>query len=296
MFLKRHRAIRIFSSIGLVIVALVVFPLTVSATTEKRPWLFSSLKKKLVADGFDKGKIHHIYTSPNITFSDKTISRYFIYREGKLNYKQFTSQKAIKNTLEYMENHKDELARAEDRFSVEKEVITAIILVETRLGTYLGNSNVLNMLSTMAALHNHANRDLLWRERLNNQKISRKKYDRKALRKAKWAYGELKAFLSYTTNYDTDPSKVMGSFAGAIGIAQFMPSNILLLGEDGDGDGSVDLFTHADAIASIANYLKHHGWQPGMDRKKSYKVVYRYNHSKYYVNTVLEIADLLRGG
>ena len=52
---------------------------------------------------------------------------------------------------------------------------------------------------------------------------------------------------------------------------------------------------HADAIFSIASYLKHYGWKPGISREKAYKVVYHYNHSKYYVNTVLDIADKLKG-
>jgi membrane-bound lytic murein transglycosylase B len=75
-----------------------------------------------------------------------------------------------------------------------------------------------------------------------------------------------------------------------------MPSNILWLGEDGNQDGSVNLFHHEDAIASIANYLKHYGWKRGLSREQAYKVVYHYNHSKYYVNTVLDIADKIKSG
>jgi membrane-bound lytic murein transglycosylase B len=92
-----------------------------------------------------------------------------------------------------------------------------------------------------------------------------------------------------------DPVNINGSYAGAMGICQFMPSNILTLAVDGDGNGSVDLFTHADAIASVANYLKKHGWKPGLNREQKFKAVYHYNHSKYYVNTVLDIAQLLKG-
>jgi len=78
-----------------------------------------------------------------------------------------------------------------------------------------------------------------------------------------------------------------------LGIAQFMPSSILSFAKDGDGDGSVDLFNHADAIISIATYLGHYGWHTGIDRKDAYKVIYHYNHSKYYVNTILKISELL---
>ena len=130
---------------------------------------------------------------------------------------------------------------------------------------------------------------------MNRYKLSRKKFDKKAIKKAAWAYKELKALLSYTANENMNPLTIYGSYAGAIGISQFMPSNILAYAEDGDNNGTVDLYTHADAIASTANYLKNFGWKTDIDRKKAFKVIYKYNHSSYYVNTVLEISDLLKG-
>lgn len=80
-----------------------------------------------------------------------------------------------------------------------------------------------------------------------------------------------------------------------MGLCQFMPSNILILAKDGDNDGRIDLFSHADAIMSIASYLKHYGWYPGIAGQEAYNVVYTYNHSSYYVNTILKIVELLKG-
>jgi membrane-bound lytic murein transglycosylase B len=94
---------------------------------------------------------------------------------------------------------------------------------------------------------------------------------------------------------NVDPVAIKGSYAGAMGISQFMPSNIPELAKDGNNDGSIDLFNHADAIASIAFYLKHHGWKPGISRQKAEKVVHHYNHSERYVDTVLKISKLLKG-
>lgn len=256
---------------------------------------FSLLKDRLLADGFDRNTIERLYRQPAVSFADVLAGSYFRHREGRLNYGQFTSKSAIQKAKSYMDAHADALERARKTYGVDPSVITAIMLVETRLGTYVGTSPVLSVLSTIAALENHVNRDILWRNQLNRYKLSRKKYDRKALQKARWAYRELKAFLTYTQRDNIDPAAVVGSYAGAVGFAQFLPSNILALGEDGNGDGTVDLFTHADAIASIANYLKHAGWRPGIDRKTAYKAVYSYNHSRYYVNTVLKISDLLKG-
>ncbi len=74
-----------------------------------------------------------------------------------------------------------------------------------------------------------------------------------------------------------------------------MPSNALKLAKDGNKDGKINLFSHADAIFSVANYLKHHGWKPGIARQKQHEVLFRYNHSNYYVDTLLKISDKLKG-
>ena len=72
-----------------------------------------------------------------------------------------------------------------------------------------------------------------------------------------------------------------------------MPSNILKLGVDGDKNGKVDLFTHADAILSVANYLHHHGWKPGMGPADAKKVLFAYNHSSYYVDILMKLSQKL---
>ena len=91
-----------------------------------------------------------------------------------------------------------------------------------------------------------------------------------------------------------DPAAVSGSYSGAMGIAQFMPTNVLALARDGNDDGQINLFDHSDAITSIANYLKHYGWHPGIDGQKAYRVIYHYNHSRQYVDTILEVSVLLK--
>jgi len=223
------------------------------------------------------------------------VSLFFQHRESKLNYDQFSSATSIRKARSYIADHKDTFMRAEQTYGVDKEVIAAIILVETRLGTYVGNRSVLNTLSTMASLADQKVRDMLWEKISAQSRLNRKEYDKWNMRKSQWAYDELKAFLEYTHREGLDPIEINGSYAGALGISQFMPSNVLAHAQDGNTDGRVDLFDHADAIPSIANYLKHYGWQPQIDRKKAYKVIYRYNRSSYYVNTILKISDLLKG-
>jgi len=260
------------------------------------PGPFDALEKRLVADGFDSARIRAIFASPAVSFEEGGVSAYFMHNESKLNYTQFTRAWNIDSARKYMEEHQEALAFAEKTFAVDKEVITAIILVETKLGTYVGNKSVINTLATLSAMTDEKPRQAIW-DNLpdDDRRMSRQKFEIKADQKATWAYRELKAFLTYTEREGMDPTTIKGSYAGAMGISQFMPSNIAPYGKDGNADGQVDLFVHADAISSVASYLKHYGWKPGLSRDQAFKVVYHYNHSKYYVNTILDIADKLKG-
>jgi membrane-bound lytic murein transglycosylase B len=266
----------------------------VHAAVAKGP--FGALEKRLVKDGFDAARIETIFANPAVAFQKKSVSAYFMHNEATLGYAQFTRPQPISLARKYMQAHRKAFAYARKRYGVNKEVITAIILVETRLGRYVGNESVLNTLATLSAIKDKKLRRIIWKNLPDNgRRITRRQFEKKAARKSAWAYRELKAFLTYTHREGMDPTTIKGSYAGAMGISQFMPSNIVLHGSDGNHDGRVDLFEDADAISSIASYLKYFGWRPGISRKKEYRAVYHYNHSKYYVDTVLEIAKKLKG-
>ena len=255
---------------------------------------FESLQKRLIEDGLDKDRIFELYKRSEVYFETKGVSRFLVHREASLNYNQFTSKKSIRNALKYMEQHQKVLETAEKTYGVDKEIITAIILVETRLGSLLGGPSVLNTLSTMAALADPDVRNMFWGKVSKSTRLTRKQFEKWVKRKSSWAYKELKAFLSYTAKENMDPAAVPGSYSGAMGIAQFMPTNILALARDGNDDGQINLFDHSDAIISIASYLKHYGWYSGIDGKKAYKVIYHYNHSRQYVDTILKVSAILK--
>ena len=283
-------------SIGILGALLLSAILTQPATAENElRGFFAALQKRLVADGFDAALIKRLYESNAVFFESRGVSAYFLHNEATLNYKKMTRRSWIREARAYMAEHQAVLDQAQKRYGVDPTVITAIILVETKFGRYLGKRSIINTLSTMAALTEAEPREYLWEQLPKNRRYDRNTYDQKADQKASWAYKELKAFLKYAQLHEVDPIAVVGSYAGALGIAQFMPSNILAFGQDGDQDGRIDLFVDADAIFSIANYLKHYGWKPAITRDKAYKVVYHYNHSSYYVDTILEISDLLKG-
>jgi membrane-bound lytic murein transglycosylase B len=256
-------------------------------------WQFKALQEKLIQDGFQSDTIRKFYQNPRVSFERQSVSLFFVHSEAKLNYDQFTNDWSIGQAKKYMQKHRDQLKKTEQTYGVDKRVVTAIILVETGLGTTLGKRSVLNTLSSLSAFDNPAVRDDFWTNFKRKDEISKKDFQKRAIRKAGWAYKELKAFIQYTQNENFDPVVIQGSYAGALGIAQFMPTTLLAYARDGNQDGVIDLFSHADAMASIASFLKRFGWKPGIDTQKAKEIIYRYNHSDYYVNTILKIADLL---
>jgi len=254
---------------------------------------FGEVKKKLIKEGFSPKRLDAVFSDPKVFFDWKNVGLFFMHHEGSLNYKQFSSPASIGKAAAYMAAHQQTLSLAEKKYGVSANVIVAIILVETRLGKVTGRARVLNVLATLSSLSEKGHRDRLWNKTPSKKRFSRKKFNKKARIKSKWGHQELRAFLTHTQKEGTDPVKIYGSYAGAMGIAQFMPSNVLTLAKDGDMDGRINLFTHADAIMSVANYLKHHGWRSGMTSKKTRDVIYRYNRSGYYVDAILDIARLL---
>lgn len=256
---------------------------------------FDKLIQQLIQDGFKKDKIEQLFASENVFFNPEGVSRFFIHTESSLNYDQFMSKESIANAFKYLEDHKASLDRAQKIYGVDKTIITAILLVETRLGTYLGKRTVINTLSTMAALTDETLIERIWNAIPDKKKPKKKVFLKKVKTRTKWGYEELKALIRYSAQEEMAPEDIKGSYAGAMGIPQFMPSNALKLAKDGNNDGKIDLFTHADAIFSVASYLKHHGWKPGIARQKQHEVLFRYNHSNYYVDILLKISDRLKG-
>lgn len=256
--------------------------------------LYDKLQKQLVQDGFDQTQIAKFYDDPQCFFSKGMVIMFFQHDESKLDYKQFESDTDIANCKAYLNSHKQSFDKAEAEYGVPREIITAIILVESRLGTHLGKSKAFNVLSTMAALQDDEIRQKFYEMAENEKRLPREKFMDRAIKRSSWAYKELKALLTYANKYAIDPFYFQSSYAGAIGYCQFMPSNIIPYGADGDGDGIINLFTDADAICSVANYLKKNGWG-GMNisLEQQRKAIHRYNHSNYYVDCILAVAAKL---
>jgi membrane-bound lytic murein transglycosylase B len=134
----------------------------------------------------------------------------------------------ITNGLEFLREQKPWLERAHQQFGVPAEIVTALIGVETKYGTYTGKFHVLDALATLG--YNHPTR-------------------------ADFFFGELTQFFVLCRDQGFDATGLLGSYAGAMGMAQFMPSNYRKLALDYDDNGRIDLWSPPDAIGSVANYL-----------------------------------------
>ena len=149
---------------------------------------------------------------------------------------RFVNERRIRNGVRFWQRHRDVLARAARRFGVPEEIIVAITGVETEYGRNMGGFRVLDALATLA-------------------------FDYP--RRAEFFRSELESFLLLAHDGGLEPTAVRGSYAGAMGIAQFMPGSVRMWGVDFDGDGRVDLLDGTDdAIGSVAHFLQQHGWRP----------------------------------
>ena len=103
-------------------------------------------------------------------------------------------------------------------------------------------------------------------------------------------YPEVKAVFEIARREKIDPVGLVGSGAGAFGYPQFLPTSYIQHAADGNGDGHISLYDPADAAASCANYLARHGWRPGLSEQEQRAVIWRYNRSDAYIDTVLTLS------
>ncbi|MBV9575819.1 MAG: lytic murein transglycosylase B [Gammaproteobacteria bacterium] len=147
----------------------------------------------------------------------------------------FVNEWRIKHGVEFWNQYASALKKAENEFGVPASIIVATIGVETKYGKYIGNFRVIDSLTNLGFSHS-----------------SRAPFFRK----------ELEQFLLLSREQHLDPLKVMGSYAGAIGQPQFMPSSYRYYAVNFSKSGKIDLINNeVDVIGSIANYYKKHGWR-----------------------------------
>ena len=217
-----------------------------------------------------------------------------VSRENKELYAQFLTPETILFAKQFLRQHFKQLKQVERRFNVDKEVIVAILLVESRFGENTGKHRVLPTLASMAIMdspENLQNNYSLLKE--TDPELSYEWVEEKAKRRANWAYQELKCFLRIIRDETLDPLEVRGSYAGALGMPQFVPSSYLAFAFRQRGLENW-LLSQEEATQSIANYLKLNGWKKKLSIQKKRKVLWSYNHSEPYIETILEVASRIK--
>jgi peptidoglycan lytic transglycosylase B len=150
---------------------------------------------------------------------------------------RFVTERRISEGLEFWRHNAAVLQRASAEYGVPEEIIVAIVGIETHYGRQMGRYRVIDALTTLA-------------------------FDYPP--RAEFFRGELEQFLLFARETDLDVFSVYGSYAGAIGMPQFMPGSYRRFAVDYDGDGRIDLRSSPDdAIGSVANFLAGHGWRRG---------------------------------
>jgi len=158
---------------------------------------------------------------------------------------RFIDNIRINAGVRFWQANRETLERAEKEYGVPPEIIVGIIGVETIYGQQLGTFRVMDALTTLAFDFPQS-------------------HPRAAVR-TEFFRGELEQFLSFQSRTGGDPMQPVGSYAGAMGMPQFMPSSMVKYAVDFDGDGRIDLTgSPADVIGSVANYFKAFDWKPGM--------------------------------
>ncbi|MCR6651628.1 MAG: lytic murein transglycosylase B [Cellvibrionaceae bacterium] len=151
--------------------------------------------------------------------------------------KIFLDQARIDQGVEFWLDNAATLKDVSERYGVDESIIVAIIGVETRYGRHMGNYRVIDALATLG--FDYPPRATFFR-------------------------GQLEQLFLLAREQKQDPLNLKGSYAGAMGFGQFIPSSYRHFARDHDGDGVADIWTNKqDAIASVANYFKAHGWQTG---------------------------------
>ena len=158
---------------------------------------------------------------------------------------RFIDPVRIRAGVKFWQDNQALLERAEAEYGVPPEIIVGIIGVETIYGQQTGNFRVIDALATLAFNFPQAHP--------------------RAAERSEYFRSELEAFLVLQDRMGADPLKPLGSYAGATGMPQFMPSSIARWAVDFDADSRIDLTgSPADVIGSVANYFKSYGWQSGM--------------------------------
>jgi len=221
-------------------------------------------------------------------------------RESASIYRSFLQPASIARARRCWSAHRTALAAAETQFAVPGNVVTAILHLESDCGRSTGSHPILPRLARLAAANEPENvrrnieRHVAGAPHRPRAEVTRAVEER-GLVLERMFYPEVLATFRIAERLKVDPLSLKGSIAGAFGMPQFLPTSFERFGVDGNDDGTISLYEPSDAIASCASYLAGNGWREGLSHAEKRRVLWSYNHSDAYVDTVLALAARLPG-
>lgn len=255
---------------------------------------YQALVERLIQDGLEKDFLIPLFLDSRADPIQNRLTISLMTREVPEIYSKFLTFESILLAKSFLREHRRILNEMEKRFDVEKEIAVAILLVESRFGENIGKHRVLPTLASLAILDSAENLarnfSAIWEA---NPEVPYDWIEHLASRRAKWAYKELKRFLEIIRSEELDPLEVYGSIAGALGMPQFIPSSYIAYAVK-KNSFKAWLSDAESAIFSIGNFLKSHGWKRGLSTAQQKKLLWHYNRSDPYGETILEVARRLK--
>lgn len=265
---------------------------------------FAPIVPKLKRRGIKQAFLDRVFQEPSTRFEEKALTLAMLqFSTAPPSYAYATSQEALEKAQQFIEQHTADLELCEKKTGIDRESITALMWVETRLGTITGKYSVASVYLTFAMANQ---KDVLERIRAKfetsfvgtepEKKAARKKLEKRAKYYAEWGAQEVGALQKidkkYGGNFLPTIEKLQGSWAGAFGMAQFIPSTYYRLAQDGNGDLKLDPYSVADSACSVGHFLKRHGWAKAEKRRR--KALLRYNRSRDYGEAILTLSKQLK--
>jgi membrane-bound lytic murein transglycosylase B len=239
---------------------------------EPQDSVLSAIKSDALKKGIPESFLNEAFSHSGIEIHNKILDRFAKPYEKKswTDYRKlFVTDSRIQKGSDFYAQHKNNLNAVASQISMDPFLILSIVGVESNYGRHRGQFTVFNALYTQIA---------------------------KMPRRKKWATKEMIAYLEYCYADSIPPHSIKGSYAGAFGYGQFIPSSFNAFAADGNGDGVRQPYAWADVFASVGNYLVKNGYpvSNNADTKQVYKSVYTYNRADNYVKAVLELRDKLK--
>ena len=257
---------------------------------------FKPVIDRLIKKGADSEFVYSMIADNNTKFDEKFVKINVSGYLTKPDYSNFYNSQSVQETRSFINANLVDLKAAESKYSVDKEVIASILWIETRHGKYLGKNSLISVFFSTAMVDRDDFIEMNKEAVRENSNITEEQYpdfykkiEEKAKKKSNWAINEILALEKMNKQRGIRINQLYGSWAGAFGVSQFLPSSYMSWAVDGNSDGVIDLYNVQDAIFSVANYLKTNGWGPNDSNKR--QAVFHYNNSNDYVDAVLKLAQ-----